>query len=151
MKLEFIICVLLLIVACKKEEAVPMNSPVSASERQKFLELALEKGDTIAYYNLSKDYFDSPYKGFLEISREMADNHHYHLAYHDVYLCLTEKSNLDSLDSETNSLALRYLTEGAEKGNLNCMTTLGHLLIEGKHMTKDTVRGKELIEKAGIE
>ncbi|WP_169051689.1 hypothetical protein [Flavobacterium sp. H122] len=46
---------------------------VNNSDIARWKEDALTKGDTNAYYNLSKDYADSPYEGFLETALIMAN------------------------------------------------------------------------------
>lgn len=82
------------------------------------------KGDTTAYYQLSLDYMDSPYDGFLYTALIMANKYNYHIAYYDVYDILTQKYGLQELDEKTKELAIDYLRKGAQKGNKNCIEQL---------------------------
>jgi len=148
---KFLIIFTLLTIACKnkKEEATTMWNP-SNSDISNWKEDALTKGDTNAYYNLSKDYMDSSYDGFLEIALTMANKYEYHLAFSDAYDCLTNvnrkfgEHELKSLNEEKRKLAIDMLKRGAEKGNLECQHKLGELYIEGVYIEK----GNKLIKES---
>jgi len=153
-KISLMLLIVIFIIACNDKEqdkGLPMNN-IGKSDLSKYKELALTKGDTNAYYQLQLDYMDSPYKGFLNIAMNMADKHGYHLAYYNVYECLTDEStDLNTLSEKNKDLALKYLIEGANKGNRNCMNILGNFYVEGKYLKKDIEKGKELIKKSNIE
>ncbi|WP_353098133.1 hypothetical protein [Empedobacter brevis] len=149
-----IMAILLFITSCdKKEKVFPMNSTTN-SDRNFYKEAALIKGDTSAYYQLSLDYMDSPYDGFLYTALLMANKHNYHLAYEDVYYVLTdyyhkkESTELEDLDEKTRTMALDYLKAGAEKGNKECKRILGRLYIEGQYVEKNEELGNRLKQEA---
>lgn len=146
------IIILALTINCKKRDDFPTNN-IPSNTTAKYKELALLKGDTIAYNSLSRDYMDSPYEGFLYTALIMANKHNYHLAFEDTYYCLTDYSHkaefteLENLDEKTKSMALEYLKLGAERGNKECKKLLGHYYIEGKYLEKDIIKGKKLIDE----
>jgi len=142
MKTSFIIIksliFILLLSSCnKKERVLPINSTTNF-DRKIYKEKCLNKGDTIAYYNLSMDYMDSPYDGFLYTALIMANKHGYHLAYEDVYYILTdyyhkkEFTELDDLDQKTREIALDYLKTGAKIGNKECQRILNYYIKNDK-------------------
>lgn len=139
---------------CKgnKKDELPVN--YTANSIKELTKRAIENGDTGAYYQLSLDYMDSPYDGFLRTALLMANKHGYSQAFIDVYYCLTDLSHkkdnteLDHIDEHTRKLALEYLMKGVEKGNKECMQILGHHYIEGKYLPKDEEKGNELIGSA---
>lgn len=144
----------LIIVSCnKKEKSIPLNT-ISTSDKDFYENLALERGDTNAYYNLEAYYTDYPIEGILYPALIMANKHDYHLAYLNVYEALTSQdhkvgvSELENLDPTTKEMALHYLKKGAEKGNKECKRILGNLYLEGKYIEKDTIKGKKLIEES---
>jgi len=146
-----IVIILLLTTSCnKKKKDFPMNSTTN-SDRILYKEEALIKGDTSAYYQLSLDYMDSPYEGFLYTAMIMANKHDYHLAYFDVYEVLTSHDRkmgvheLEDLDEKTCAMALDYLKAGAEKGNKECKRILGRLYIEGNYIEKNVELGNRLL------
>ena len=123
---------------------------------EKLVPLVL-KGDTNAYYELYIAYMDIDRSSFLPYALLMANKYDYTIAYYDVYECLTllfwgncdnHVCYLDSLDIKTRKMALEYLIKGAEKGEYNCLRDLGWLYFEGKHVEKDTLLGKLLLEKS---
>lgn len=149
-----IMAILLFITSCdKKEKVFPMNSTTN-SDRNFYKKEALIKGDTSAYYQLSLDYMDSPYDGFLYTALIMANKYDYHLAYGDVYEVLTNHdykigvSELEGLDEKTRTMALDYLKAGAEKGNKECKRILGRLYIEGQYVEKNEELGNRLKQEA---
>lgn len=141
----------LIIVGCdKKKEEFSLNEP--SRTYQELKKLALTKGDTIAYHELSIAYMDSPNDDrFLNIALIMANRYNIPEAYLDVYYFLTDYyhrkdfKNLDDLDDNTRALALAYLKKGAERGDKECQKILGHYYIEGKYFNKDTIKGNQLI------
>lgn len=149
-----ILIIAFLVVSCnKKEQSIPLNTTTN-KDRDYYENLALTKGDTSAYYNLETYYIDSPIEGFLYTSLIMANKYDYHLAYENVYYCLTdyrhkkEFTELEDLDPITRKMALDYLKRGAEKGNKECKKILGNHYLEGKYIEKDTVKGKQLQEES---
>jgi TPR repeat protein len=117
-------------------------------------ELALEKGDTNAYDEMSIEFMDSPNDDrFLLTALLMANKHNYGPAYRDVYYCLTDdyhkgnKSELEDLDKKTRELALKYLIDGADMGNGDCMRILGQLYIDGKYLPRDIVKGNKILKQ----
>jgi hypothetical protein len=143
-----------LITSCKKEESFPM-AYVSAKDHEKYESQVLEKGDTIAYNQLSMEFFDSPNEGeFLYTSLRMANKYNYGRAYDDAYMCLTnayhkkEYTELDSLDNNTKNLALDLLERGAITKNKDCMQRLGNYYLLGKYVEKDSVKGQHLLNEA---
>lgn len=159
MKQIVILFIITTFISCKKENIEKGNLnkeyPITTATPEDFndyKDLALNKGDTSAYYQLSLDYMDSPYDGFLYTALIMANKYDYHIAYYDVYEFLTDKANgIDNLDKSTRDMALCYLKKGAEKENRNCMSILGHFYIEGEHVPKDISKGEKLIKGSGIE
>jgi TPR repeat protein len=137
----------------KKDEAFPMWNP-SNSDITKWKEEALTKGDTNAYSNLSMDYMDSRYDGFLEIALTMANKYEYHLAYYDAYDCLTNvtrkygEHELKRLNQEKRKLAIEMLEKGAERGNRECQRKLGELYLEGIYIEKNIEKGYKLIKES---
>lgn len=137
----------------KKDDAIPLNTSTPNNVKLN-KEKALTKGDTIAYYQLSLDYMDSPYEGFLYTALIMANKYNYHLAYEDVYYILTdyyhkkEFTELKDLDDKTRMMALDYLKAGAEKGNKECKRILGRLYLEGNYIEKNGELGNRLIHEA---
>jgi TPR repeat protein len=152
---KILIILTLLTISCKnkKEEATPMWN-ASNSDIAKWKEEALTKGDTIAYYNLSKDYMDSSYEEFLETALTMANKYEYHLAFSDAYDCLTNvdrkygEHELKPLNEETQKLAIDILKRGSQKGNPECQRKLGELYIEGVYLEKDVEKGNKLIKES---
>jgi hypothetical protein len=101
---------------------------------------AIQTGDTAIYYQLSLDFMDSPYPGFLHTALIMANKYDYHQAYADVYYCLTdlyhkkEFTELDDVDNRTRAIALEYLNEGAKRGSKECKRILEHYIVQGKYI-----------------
>ncbi|MDR0196153.1 MAG: hypothetical protein LBI73_13615 [Myroides sp.] len=120
-RMILLVCILFTISCIRKD--YPMQS-ISNNSFNHYKELALMKGDTTAYYQLSLDYMDSPYDGFLYTALIMANKYNYHIAYYDVYDILTQKYGLQELDEKTKELAIDYLRKGAQKGNKNCIEQL---------------------------
>jgi len=113
---------------------------------------ALEEGDSDAYEELSYEYMDSPYDGFLYTALIMANKHGNRQACIDVFYCLTNyyhKSDssdlLSDLDERTRDMALEYLKLAAEKGEINAKRLLGEYYIEGKYLEKNEDLGRQLI------
>jgi len=153
-KITNTIVLMFVIVSCKKEESYPM-AYVSAKDHEKYEVDALEKGDTIAYNQLSMEFFDSPNEGeFLYTSLTMANKYNYGRAYDDAYMCLTnayhkkEYTELDGLDRNTKNLALDLLKRGTLVKNKDCMQRLGNYYLLGKYVEKDSAKGKDLINQA---
>lgn len=114
------------------EKGSPINTTTN-SDRNYYLNEALKKGDTLAYHQLSLDYMDSPYDGFLYPAFIMANRHDYHLVYLEVYYVLTdyfhkkETKELEDLVKQTRVLALQYLNKGAVLGNKECERILSYI------------------------
>lgn len=150
-KIGAIFLVLLFYSCNERKDASPM---VNVGDVQELKHKALIEGDTIAYDELSLDYMDSPYEGFLYTALVMANKYEYPPAYIDVYYCLTglknKRSNeeLDDLDKSTRELALKYLIDGSEKGNKDCMQILGFHFLKGRYLPKDQARGDSLIKQS---
>ncbi len=109
----------------EKQKEFSLNEPSMSYNDLK--ELALTKGDTIAYKEMSIAYMDSPNDDrFLYTALIMANKYNYHLAYEDVYYVLTdfyhkkEFTELEGLDKKTRKLALDFLKDGAKNGNIEC-------------------------------
>lgn len=145
---ELLSIILLVVIfsSCKKENSYPM-AYVSSTEHINAEELALNKGDTIAYNTLSMEFFDSPNEGeFFYTALIMANKYNYSPAYYDAYMCLTnayhKKSHdeLDSLDPETRKLALELLFRGAKVQNKNCIAILDHQYITRKQLSKNKIK-----------
>jgi len=107
-------------------------------------ELALNQGDTLAYFvmrNYNDLYISSEY---FYISLIMANRYGYPYAYYDVYYCLTdlghkkEFTELDGLDNKTRSLALEYLMKGAENNEEQCIYLLDFYLQKGMYLPQRT-------------
>lgn len=127
-KLIYFVLLLSIQVSCNNRSDI---TPITGTVDVKDLKMrALNNGDTTAYYQLSLDFMDSPYEGFLYTALIMANKHNYHQAHADVYYCLTDyfhkKSGLElkDLDEITKKMALSYLKKGALLGNKNCITIL---------------------------
>lgn len=152
-KVVFIYIIAIITISCNnKKGEFSLNQAGMPSKKSR--ELALKKGDTNAYHELSIEYMDSPNNpGFLETAVTMADKYKYHEAYLDVYYVLTDyyhrrdNRNLDDLDSEKITRAMKYLAIGAKKGNKECKKILGQYYLDGKYVNKDIIKGKKLIEE----
>jgi len=144
---------LFLLGSCKnKKKEFSINQESMPISRLK--ELAIDKGDTDAYHELSIAYMDSPNdSSFINTATAMADKHHFPEAYLDVYYSATDYyhrkdfKDLDDLSNEERLLALDYLKKGAEKGNKECMKLLGYYYIDGKYFQQDTIKGNKLVRE----
>ncbi len=147
-----ITAILLFITSCdKKKEELSLNEP--SMPYQELKELAIIKGDTNAYHEMSIAYMDSPNDDrFLNVSLIMANKHNFPGAYLDVYYFLTDYyhrkdfKDLDDLDETTRIMALDYLKKGAEKRDKECQKILGQYYLQGKYIEKDTLKGNQLIK-----
>ena len=143
---------ILFILGCRDKQAaeIPINNTVDPLEE--LTEKALRNGDTSAYDQLSIEYIDSPYTGFLYTALMMANKFQYQRAYIDVYYCLTDLhhkkdgTELDDLDERTRSLALEYLMKGVDRGNKECMGILGGFYVDGRYIERDQRKGEMLLE-----
>jgi hypothetical protein len=136
----------------KKEER-SLNEPSMSYKKLK--DLAIIKGDTNAYHEMSIAYMDSPNNtDFINTALIMANKHNFHEAYLDVYYCLTDYyhrkdfKNLDDLDKKQRDTALKYLIMGSEKKDKECRNLLGYYYLEGKYIEKDTIKGLKLIKES---
>ena len=136
------------------EKAINLNATSSPVSELKRLVL---KGNINAYEELCVAYMDIEETGLLPYALLMANKYDYSVAYYHVFDCLTllyyDDCNdidccLDSLDSQTRTMALEYLKKAADKGEGNALRDLGWLYLEGKHVKKDTVLGNQLLEKS---
>lgn len=150
-----IIITLLFITSCnKKEKEFSMNEPsIPYAELQ---ELALTKGDTVAYHEMSIAFMDSPNDvSFLNTAVVMANKHNFRGAFLDVYYFLTDYyhrkdfKNLDDMDERLRVMALEYLIKGAEKREKECQRILGRYYLDGKYVEKDTIQGNQLLKESG--
>jgi hypothetical protein len=141
------------LVSCKdgKKEFSINEQSLPTSELKK---LAIIKGDTIAYHEMSIAYMDSPNDDkFIEIAKLMVSKHQFHEAYLDVYYCLVDYyhrndyMNLDDLSPETQKSAINYLKEGAERGNKECKKILGKYYLQGKYIKLDNEKGEKLVKE----
>lgn len=133
--------IMLFITVCITISCIRKDSPMQSitnNSIEHYKELALTKGDTTAYYQLSLDYMDSPYDGFLYTALIMANKYNYHIVYYDVYTVLTQKCSFYELDEKTKELILDYLEKGAEKGNKNCIEQL--LLINQQEIKEKVIK-----------
>jgi len=116
----------------------------------------LINGDTSAYEQLSIKYLCVRYfEGeFLFYSLIMADKYCYPPAYYHVYRCLTEifehNNRVGKIDDKTKDLALKYLKEGVRLNEWNALNTLSNLYMEGKYVSKDTLKGEILAKRAAL-
>lgn len=134
----------------KTEDQTIMNNvrPIKDLKR-----LILSKGDTLAYKELKMAYLDVKYfQEYLLYSIIMADKYKYHHAYYDVYYSLTSVFLINhyagAIDKKTLDLALKYLKEGVELNDRASVEEFGELCLDGQYVSKDTVLGKKLLEKA---
>lgn len=139
----------------KKTDVEEVDLPLSTIvDIGYYRDLAIEKGDTIAYIELSMEYMESIHYDFLYTALIMANKYNYPEAYFDVYFCLTDYSNkaenteLSGVDKKTRTLALEYLNEGAKLGDKGCKRILAYHLLEGKYLPKDEARAKRLLKEA---
>lgn len=149
------ILIVSILISCnnsRNDKAISMNDPGRPLSELK--KLAINQGDTDAYYSLSITYLDLPHGDFLPIAEEMAKKHDYAQAYFDVYFQLLKSTDapgttlsLDSCDEETRNKAIRYLRLAFEKKHEQSIDELGELYYEGKFLSKDTILGRELIDK----
>lgn len=132
-------------------ECYPMNNPENKNINE-VKSLAI-RGDTLAYIYLSHFFMPENYFEFLPYALIMANKYDYSFAYFDVFDCIwqiydngldNEIYLLDSLDANTQKMAIDYLKKGVKKGNKNCMEVLGDYYIVGKYVQKDTLLGNEL-------
>ncbi|EJG02894.1 hypothetical protein [Flavobacterium sp. F52] len=109
-----------LFISCNKKEKVEITDSTNSASyfREKLYDkklmdsldnLALNKGDTIAYNKLKGIYFIGEQKntGFLYHALIMSNKFNYKTASFDVYDILA--SNNEILDSQTKEIASRYL------------------------------------------
>lgn len=114
-----------------------MNDPgIPISELK---ELALEKGDTNAYYTLFIAYLDYPSGEFFPIALKMANKYDYTQAYFDCYAAILDYNGvyspdkpLDKIDLKTRNLAIEYLIIGAMKGHEQSIETLKDYYLKDK-------------------
>jgi hypothetical protein len=97
-----------------------INQPDKPIEELK--DLAINQGDTNAYFELYIAYLDYSHGEFLQIAEEMALKQSYTRAYYDAYTQLLKKPFLDDnknsfyrLDEKTKSKALKYLKIAAKR------------------------------------
>jgi len=149
------IALIIVLGSCSKTETISLNqSDISQNELK---ELALTKGDTIAYHQLSIGYMDSPNDpNFYTVASTMANKYKYHEAYLDSYYTLTDYyhrsnyRNLDDLDISKRKSAISYLILGANKGSKECKKLLGHYYIDGKYIAQNMKEGKRLIQEGEL-
>jgi len=141
-RVSIIFFLVIVLIQCdsKKSKSISINQ--SETPFSDLYELALEKGDTIAYHHLSMGYMDSPNDWFLSTALKMANRYDNKDAYMDVFYCLTnyyhkkEEELLVDLDSRTRNMALEYLKLASDKGEINAKKLLGEYYLEGKYLKK---------------
>ena len=135
----FLFCLTLCFAQTKS--SIKMSPPWRPVKELK--KLVIEKGDTVAFYEL---IFALSRDELLIYALHLANKYDYADAYFWVYNSLISfyEDNKIEIDTQTLNLALMYLNKGVELNNRNCMIALGRLLLDGKYLPQDTVRGKEL-------
>ena len=114
-------------------------------------------GDVSAYNELSARYIKrEKYFDILPFSFIMAGEYEYLSAYYDVFFYVyAANSNscfdydLSCLDSQTKTLALKYLKLGVEKGDEACSNVVLNFYNKGKHYPiKELYTNTELLDIA---
>ena len=164
-KLIFFI-VILFIISCKKisenntnekitiygDSVITMNQPDKPIDELK--DLAINKGDTNAYYQLYIAYLDYPHGDFFQIAEEMALKQNYTRAYYDAYYQLLKEPNLDnidnsfySLDEKTRIKALKYIEIAAGNNYKQAIDDLKRINCEKMNRTDTIINQKIAITK----
>lgn len=137
-----------------KYETVTIVTGTTRSEEE-LARLIFENGDLGAYHELRGGYYFGSYK-LLVYALYMANKYDYALAHCDVYYSLARIHddlnddgiyNLDGLDETTRQMSLDYLRKASKGGDTEASWVLGKYYMDGKYFKKDTVLGKELINK----
>lgn len=108
-----------------------------------------EKGDTLAYERLVTFYLDS--EKLLPSSIIMADKYDYSSAKYMTSLILMRVVYPKKKDKIIMEKGLNYLHRAAEQGEKNACRDLGFYYFKGEYVKKDTVLGKEYLQKVGID
>ena len=116
---------------------------------------ALEKGDTIAYWNLTTEYLDFATEDFLPIALEMANGQNYPRAYFDVYSTITEMNGLNeeqdnleewkNLNPKMTRIALDHLLNGAKLGEEQSIETVKNYYLNNKKLNSILMSHKDLV------
>jgi hypothetical protein len=142
-----------LLVSCnngqQKEEVFSMNSPDRPISE--LVHLALEKGDTAAYYDLFIAYLDYNKGDFLPIALTMANKNDYPQAYYDVFDVILDyngirypSDSLKDIDNKSKDLALEYLIMGAKKSDISSMETLTTYYLSDSGINRQALNSNRL-------
>ena len=147
---RYAILIAVVFFSCKNQKEKSINQ--SDSPTQDLKEKIVHTGDIKSYEELSTVYMDYRVGEFLPYALIMANKYDYPQAYYDVYESLTlmqsvGKENLNSVDSVTLQIALKYLKLSADKGSKVGKKILGQYYLEGKYFPKDTITGNELLRE----
>ena len=138
-------------VSCKnntQDNATSINSTIRLDGELEHL--IIQKGDRLAYYELSMQYLDYGYEKFLPYSLIMANKYDNPQAYFDTYNCLWNICGNDEnrIDGTTQTMAIDYLQKASLRGHSQARETLGKYYMQGVYFEKDTILGSQLIEQA---
>lgn len=138
----------------QKEEAFSMNSPDRPISE--LVKLALEKGDTAAYYDLFIAYLDYNKGDFLPIALTMANKNDYPQAYYDVFNVILDyngiqypEDSLKDIDNKSKDLALDYLIMGAKKGDISSLETLTTYYLSDSAINRQALNSDRLRTQHG--
>jgi hypothetical protein len=105
----------------EKNSIKDIPSPYAPSKNIKEIKKqVLEKGDTLAYYELKVAFMGLPvYPEVMVYSMIMANKYGYTQAFYDVYFCikLLNSHYVGALDDETLKLGISYFFSACERGH----------------------------------
>lgn len=149
---KFLLLFMIILSSCNESQMKSMNQPDKPLKELK--EKVIKTGDVQSYEELSTAYMDYSIGEFLPYALLMANKYNYPRAYYDVYESLVlmqsvGQGTIDSLDPKTLTMALEYLKLSSEKGLLLGKKILGQYYIDGKYLSKDTIKGNQLLRESG--
>ncbi len=139
----------------QQEEAISMNDR-GGDSFMRWFKIKFQ-GDTSAYDDAKIEALEYSKRNetFLNYALIMADDHNYTPAFLDVYFCMYEKQELyndtlytlDSLSENEIKMALHYLLQAKNRGNLEALEYIENYYKQGKYFKKDSILGLQLIKE----
>lgn len=124
---NYLLLLLLPLISCKEKVENKKNTAINSifyegyrddPKIDEFWKLALEKGDTISYLEMSDIYiFSGHEEEFLYYAISMADKHNYHEANLEVYSILEKLSKRNGMNGKMDKIANYYLLRAYESGH----------------------------------
>lgn len=127
------------------QEPIIPSSPYGTKEE--YVNKVLENGDVGAYQDLFFILQKSGHENeYLIYSLFMANKYNYPDAFFWVYyhiIKLFDNNNIE-IDEISLKTALEYLNKGVKLGSKNAEIRMSELLLEGRFLPQDTIRGIQL-------